>query len=211
MAHCTCPRSASLVCADLDCSLFELISIVVRRRVHAIRWHLVAAILASHRHLSGTSAHSLNVGAPSRSNETCQMAWMMVTILFLVGALRTNVSVVSTLFFTVMAFLFLGVAQFTVKCFPVYSREHAEAACCREVMGAELPAALSEWLHRSLRGGQRWPISGTRQRPTRLFDCRRCRLLDSLPAIRGKRLLLLREIAHRDVVPSNNLDVIVQF
>jgi hypothetical protein len=44
-----------------------------------------------------------------------QIAWMMVTMLFLLGALRTNVTVVSTLAFTVLAFLFLALAQFNVR------------------------------------------------------------------------------------------------
>lgn len=41
------------------------------------------------------------------------IAWMMVTMLFFVGALRTNVTIVSTLGFTVLAFLFLGLSNFT--------------------------------------------------------------------------------------------------
>jgi uncharacterized protein len=47
--------------------------------------------------------------------------WCFLTIIFLVAALRTSVAVVSVLFFLVLAFFFLAIAEFTSTTHPTAS------------------------------------------------------------------------------------------
>lgn len=47
--------------------------------------------------------------------------WCFITLLFLVAALRTNVTILGVLFFLVLAYLFLSIAQFTATEHPTAS------------------------------------------------------------------------------------------
>ena len=47
--------------------------------------------------------------------------WCFVTLIFLIGALRTNVAIISTFFFLTLAFLFLSIAQFIATEHPTAS------------------------------------------------------------------------------------------
>lgn len=47
--------------------------------------------------------------------------WCFLTLVFLVAALRTNIAIISVLFFLVLAFFFLALAEFTVSSHPTAS------------------------------------------------------------------------------------------
>jgi uncharacterized protein len=47
--------------------------------------------------------------------------WCFLTLVFLIGALRTNIAIISLLFFLVLAFLFLSIAEFISTSHPQVS------------------------------------------------------------------------------------------